>query len=76
MTARARNLLDEVLELDASERAWFAREVVASLDGEEPAEEVEAAWTEELRHRIGEIERGEETLEDWAETRNLLRSPA
>jgi hypothetical protein len=77
MTAKGRNLLGAVLELDASERAWFAREVVASLDGAEPTDVVEAAWAEELRQRIGEIERGEVTLEDWAETRNRLlrRSP-
>jgi hypothetical protein len=77
MTAKGRNLLGAVLELDASERAWLAREVVASLDGAEPTEEVHAGWTEEIRHRVGEIERGEVALEDWAETRDhlLRRSP-
>jgi hypothetical protein len=77
MTAKGRTLLGAVLELDASERAWLAREVVASLDGAEPTEEVQADWTEEIRHRVGEIERGEVALEDWAETREhlLRRSP-
>jgi hypothetical protein len=77
MTAKGRTLLGAVLELDASERAWLAREVVASLDGAEPTEEVQAGWTEEIRHRVGEIERGEVALEDWAETRDhlLRRSP-
>ena len=76
MTEKGRNLLGAVLELDASERAWLAREVVASLDGAEPTEEVEAAWTEEIRRRVGEIERGEVALEDWAVTRDrLLKRP-
>jgi putative addiction module component len=77
MTEKGRDLLGAVLELDASERAWFAREVVASLDGIDPMEEVEAGWAEEIRRRVGEIERGEVTLEDWAKTRDRLlrRSP-
>jgi putative addiction module component len=59
MTAKGRNLLSIiVLDLSASERAWFARKVVASLDGEEPTEEVEAAWTDEFRHRRDRAGRG------------------
>ena len=72
MTERARDLLGAVLELDATDRAWFAREIVASLDGDEPAAEVEAAWTAEIRQRLGEIDRGEVTLEDWSVTRDRL----
>ena len=72
MSEKGRNLLGAVLELDASERAWFAREVVASLDSVDPTVEVEASWTEEIRLRVGEIERGEVTLEDWTETRDRL----
>lgn len=76
MTEKSRTLLGAVLELEASERAWLAREVVASLDGVEPQELVETAWAEELRRRVGEVERGEVALEDWAVTRDrLLKRP-
>jgi hypothetical protein len=72
MTERGRDLLSRVLEMDASERAWLAREVVASLDGSEPAEAVEAAWTDEIRRRVAEIEHGDVALEDWSVTRQRL----
>ncbi len=76
MTEKSRTLLGAVLELEASERAWLAREVVASLDGVEPQGQVETAWAEELRRRVGEVERGEVALEDWAVTRDrLLKRP-
>jgi len=76
VTEKSRTLLGAVLELEASERAWLAREVVASLDGVEPQGQVETAWAEELRRRVGEVERGEVALEDWAVTRDrLLKRP-
>ena len=76
MTEKSRTLLGAVLGLEASERAWLAREVVASLDGVEPQGQVETAWAEELRRRVGEVERGEVALEDWAVTRDrLLKRP-
>jgi hypothetical protein len=72
VTEKSRDLLGAVLELDATERAWLAREVIASLDGEEPAAQVEAAWADEIRRRISEVERGEVVLEDWSITRDRL----
>jgi len=72
MTEKSRGLLDAVLELGIAERAWLAREVVASLDGAEPSEEVSAAWTDEIRRRVSEIEGGEVELEDWAASRERL----
>lgn len=76
MTERSRSLLGAVLELDEHERAWLAREVVASLDGAEPPAEVEAAWADEVRRRVAEVERGEVELGDWAVTRErLLKRP-
>ena len=72
MTDKSRDLLGAVLELDATERAWLAREVIASLDGEEAAAEVEAAWATEIRRRLSEVERGEVALEDWSATRDRL----
>ena len=46
-------------------------------DGVEPTAEVEASWTEAIRLRVREIERGEVRLEEWTETRDsLLRRPS
>jgi len=42
--------------LPPEERARLAEELLASLDPHET--EVEAAWDEELRRRIDEVERG------------------
>lgn len=42
--------------LPPHERARLAEELLASLDPHEA--EVEAAWVEELRRRIDEVERG------------------
>ena len=42
--------------LPPDERARLAEELLASLDPHET--EVEAAWDEELRRRIDEVERG------------------
>jgi hypothetical protein len=72
VTDKSRDLLGAVLELDATERAWFAREVIASLDGEEASAQVEAAWATEIRRRLSEIESGKVALEDWSVTRERL----
>jgi putative addiction module component (TIGR02574 family) len=72
VTEKGRDLLGVILGLDPSERAWLAREVVASLDGTEPTETVEAAWSDELRRRVADIERGTVALENWAQTRERL----
>jgi len=42
--------------LSAHERARLAEELLASLDPHEA--KVEAAWNEEIRRRIDEVERG------------------
>lgn len=50
-------LIQRVRELAPEDRARLAEELLASLEGRlEP--EVEAAWDEELRKRIAEVESG------------------
>ena len=52
---------DELLRLSPSERGEIASFLLDSLDSEteaEPAEDVEAAWTEEIGRRVEEIQSG------------------
>jgi putative addiction module component (TIGR02574 family) len=67
------NLLSEVLKLPPDDRARFAAELLASLDGE-PDTEVEAAWAEEISARMEQIERGEARLVDWDQAMREKRS--
>lgn len=51
------DLIQRVRELAPEDRARLVEELQASLEGQlEP--EVEAAWNEELRKRIAEVESG------------------
>ena len=75
MTERGKHLLAEVLELEENDRAWLAREVVASLDGNESARDVDSAWTAEIRKRLEDVKSGTAALEDWSQTRNRLIKP-
>lgn len=62
--------------LPAEERARLAEDLLASLH-ESPDPEIEAAWDEEIRRRIQEVESGAVELvpaeEAFAEVRRLLR---
>lgn len=61
--------------LSPQERARLAEELLASLDPHDA--EVEAAWDEELRRRIDEVERGSTQLipadHAFAQVRRVLR---
>lgn len=50
-------LLTDALRLPVHERAEMVRELLRSLDGE-PEEDVEAAWTAEIRRRLDEVRAG------------------
>lgn len=50
MSARARKMFKEALQLPLPERAELAADLIASLDGE-PDEDVEAAWAAEIERR-------------------------
>lgn len=61
MTSRVNQLLHDVLELPAEERAAVATELLASLDGTEPTDvrDIEAAWAEEIERRAGRVLSGD-----------------
>lgn len=64
-----RHLLEQVLELPEEDRAEFASEILASLDGD-PDPGVEAAWAAEIERRASRaLLGGSEGVEDWEEVR-------
>ena len=61
MTDAAQHVLDEALRLSNEERAALARDLIVSLEDApyDPAEEVEAAWADEIRRRVARVRAGE-----------------
>jgi putative addiction module component (TIGR02574 family) len=58
MTPQVSELLQKALELSTQERGLLAARLIDSLD-DEPAEEgVEAAWGDEIKHRVDDIRSG------------------
>lgn len=55
MTQATRALLEHALKLSPTERAELVAELVASLDGDEPESQVEAAWADEIERRVREM---------------------
>ena len=77
MNARARQLLDELLQMSAEDRALIAAELEASLeDAEVSPEQIERAWAEEITRRAREVRegrsRGREGHEELSEIRAEL----
>jgi putative addiction module component (TIGR02574 family) len=60
-TAEVREL---ALHLSAKDRAALARQLLESLDGDEPESGAEDAWTEEIEARAEALDRGEARLFD------------
>ena len=78
MTTLVEELSQKARTLSACDRARLAEDLLASLeDGSEPAEEVEAAWEQEIRQRVEEVKSGRAKLipaEDvYAETRRIYQ---
>jgi putative addiction module component (TIGR02574 family) len=76
MTSRARQVLEEALQLTPEERAAIADELYESL----PAEDAEAAWIAEAQRRYADLRagkgRGPLAREAIAELRARLRRSA
>lgn len=67
MNQRIRQIIDEARKLTPEERAELMQELDAEFgsEGEGTAEEIAAAWDEEIARRIAAAERGETTSEDF-----------
>jgi putative addiction module component (TIGR02574 family) len=73
MSTKADTVLGTALTLPPDERAWLAKELIASLDEGEDAD-VEAAWAAEIERRIADVESGEATTSSWEEARTRIRA--
>jgi putative addiction module component (TIGR02574 family) len=72
MTAQADNILRTALGLAPSDRAEIAASLIASLDSQASGE-IEAAWADEIKRRIEEIDRGEIQLVPADEVMRSMR---
>jgi len=75
MTRTAKELLEQALSLDESDRATLAALLIESLEGE-PDEGLEAAWSEEVRRRAAELDAGRVAAIPWEEVRKRLSRSA
>ena len=65
-------VLEEALTLAANERARIAHELIHSLEPEDA--DATAAWSDEIRRRVDEIEDGTAEVEDWETVRARLEA--
>lgn len=65
-------VLSRALRMSEHERAAIAERLIASLE-DSPEIDVEQAWQEEVRRRIGELDRGTALCVPWEEVRRRLR---
>ena len=72
MSVKAEELLKLALDLPEADRADIAAQLIRSLDPDSDDEEVEAAWSDEIRRRIAAIDSGEERLLGWDEVKARL----
>lgn len=72
MSRTAQRVLDEALQLDLSDRAELAAELLASLDGG-PDPDAEAAWAAEIERRAGRARSGADAGRPWAEIRDAAK---
>ena len=66
-----KEIFDEALHLDESERAALASLLIESLDME-VEEGVEAAWVTEIERRVAELDSGTATTVPWEEVKARL----
>ena len=63
MTRNAERLLEEALQLEPSERAKIAAELLSSLDPQD--DDVKTAWAMEIARRAADAEIEADDEEDW-----------
>jgi putative addiction module component (TIGR02574 family) len=73
MSDRAKQLLDQALALSEEERADIAGALIESLEPAADAD-VEAAWRQEVAHRVAALDSGTARTVPWSEVRDQLFS--
>ncbi len=69
------DLLSGLLHLSDAERAELAAVLIESLDHDHergPADEVQSAWGDEIKRRLGQVERGEVKTIPWDEAKAMI----
>lgn len=74
MTATAKKLLAAALKLRPEERLALAEELMGSEPETASADEVNAAWKDELQRRSDSVKRAAVKLSTWPEAERRLRS--
>ena len=76
MTPQVSKLLEEALSLSVEEQEALADSLISSL-GEKVDEGVRAAWDDEIKKRITELDSGKARTVPWSEVRkrNLAKLP-
>jgi putative addiction module component (TIGR02574 family) len=69
MSAAAKEIIEAALKLDPAERVHVAEAIWESVDDDEPTEDVERLWREELARRRQKIESGQARFFSIAEVR-------
>jgi putative addiction module component (TIGR02574 family) len=72
MSPDVSELLKKALALPPEARAALAGSLLESLDDEPCDEGVEAAWNEEIKRRIEELDSGKVKPIPWAEARRQI----
>ena len=72
MTPDVSDLLKKALALPAEARAALAGSLLESLDDDPPEAGVEAAWDEEIKRRIEEIDSGKVQMIPYEEVRRRI----
>jgi putative addiction module component (TIGR02574 family) len=67
MSNEAARVLDDALRLSAEERSVLALALLDSVGDEQP--DVEDAWREEVRQRLGEARAGKIDVSPWRQAR-------
>jgi putative addiction module component (TIGR02574 family) len=66
-----KRVFEDALQLPPEARAALAAELIATLD-EEADPDAEAAWSEEIRRRLDEVDRGAVRPIPWSEARRRI----
>lgn len=72
MTRSVAELLEEALRLPEAEREELASRLMDSLEPTASEAEIEAAWGDEIRRRIEDLETGRVKPIRWEEARRMI----
>lgn len=71
MTSAAKKILHEALALPEEDRRRLGELLLDSV-AQEPAEDVEQAWRDEVLRRVEQVRSGEVTLESWSDVKKRI----